>query len=73
MSDVVLIAIIAAIPGLAATLLSWKNGARIEQVHKATNSMKDELVASVRKQSRQKGRTDGIREQKNLVARAKRK
>jgi hypothetical protein len=34
------------------------NGMKIETVHKATNSMKDELVSAVRKESFQAGQID---------------
>jgi hypothetical protein len=30
---------------------SWRNGRKIEEVHKATNSMKDALVESTKKES----------------------
>jgi hypothetical protein len=30
---------------------SWKNGRKIAEVHEQTNSLKDELVASTRKES----------------------
>lgn len=39
--------IITAIAAVGAFLNSWRNSRKIEIVHKATNSMKDELVAAV--------------------------
>lgn len=53
--------------GLAATssaALSWRNSLKIEQVHKATNSMKDELVSEVRKASLAEGLQQGRDEAK---------
>jgi hypothetical protein len=66
MTDVVLVAIIAAIPSTIAAVLSWKNIAKTEQVHKATNSMKDELVAATKSASFQAGRTAGVRDRKAI-------
>lgn len=43
-------------------LLSWFNGKKIEQVHKATNSMKDELVKTTQVAGEYKGRADERRE-----------
>lgn len=58
-SDAILIAIIAATPGtiagLASLVASLRNAKKIEQVHLATNSMKDELVAVTKKASKDEG------------------
>lgn len=47
-----LITSFAAVGGL---IISWLNRRKIETVHKATNSMKDELVALTAKSSFQEG------------------
>ncbi len=50
MSDPVLIAIVVSIPGTIASIatlfVAMINGRKVEEVHKATNSMKDALVAA---------------------------
>jgi hypothetical protein len=38
---------------------SWRNGRKIEEVHRATNSMKDALVASTAKESYAAGLKEG--------------
>ena len=52
MSDVVLTALIVTagptLLGIFNTLMLSKNSKRIEEVHKATNSMKDELVQTTK-------------------------
>ncbi len=37
-----------ALAAVIAAILSWRNSRKIKEVHDATNSMKDELVAEVR-------------------------
>jgi len=66
--------IIAAIAALPPTLLAWaamrssnRNEAKVEDIHKATNSMKDALVES----ARANGRASGVKsEQDRSAARA---
>lgn len=52
MSDAVLVALIVSIPStivaFANIWLQFRNGRKVEEIHKATNSMKDELVAATR-------------------------
>lgn len=54
--------IITSIAALTAAVSSWRNSRKIEQVHKATNSMKDELVREVRIASLAEGRKQGREE-----------
>lgn len=54
--------IITALAALGSVVMGWWNNRKIEQVHKATNSMKDELVASVRDASLAKGLKQGREE-----------
>ena len=49
------------IAACGAILIGWWNAAKIEEVHKATNSMKDELVAATAKSSK----AEGIKEEKD--------
>jgi hypothetical protein len=45
---------------LALTFLqSWRNGRKIEEVHRATNSMKDALVLTTEKESYARGLKQG--------------
>lgn len=57
-------ALITAVAGLCGTvgtfLISWRTSQKVEVVHKATNSMKDELVAAVGKQQRSEGVIEGV-------------
>lgn len=50
MADNLLIAIISVLPAtiasIASLIIAFKNTGKIEEVHKATNSMKDALVAA---------------------------
>lgn len=52
MSDLVIVALITAVPptiaSVAALIVSIMNGRKVEAVHKATNSMKDALVAAAK-------------------------
>lgn len=50
---------ITALAAAAAVALTWRNSRKIEQVHKATNSMKDELVTEVRNASLAEGIKQG--------------
>jgi hypothetical protein len=43
--------LLTAIAALVAALASLRNGRKIDEVHKATNSMKDELVAVTQKEA----------------------
>jgi len=60
--------LIAALSGLAVGIgglvISIRNRRSIEQVHKATNSMKDELVAEVREAALAQGLKQGRAERK---------
>jgi len=71
-SDSVITAFIASIAptlGSIATLyVSIKNGTKVDEVHKATNSMKDALVATTRSDALQEGRTAGLAEARNANA-----
>lgn len=50
-----LTALLAAFTSLISVLISLRNGRKIEQVHLATNSMKDELVKTVGEAEHAKG------------------
>ncbi len=54
--------VITAIAAVAAVMVSIYNAFRIQQVHKATNSMKDELVAVTRKDALAEGLKQGREE-----------
>ena len=62
MSDPVLLAIIASVPptlaSIAALVVSLRNGRKVEEVHKATNSMKDALVAAAKLEGHAQGVAD---------------
>ena len=47
------------IAACGAILIGWWNARKIEEVHKATNSMKDELVAATAKSSKAEGLKEG--------------
>lgn len=68
MSDPVILALIAAVSSMIASItaavVAILTNRKVEMVHKATNSMKDELVAVTRSDALQTGRTEGIAEQK---------
>ncbi len=51
--------VITAVASVGAVLVSLYNAVRIQQVHKATNSMKDELVAVTRKDALAEGLKQG--------------
>ena len=72
---VIIVAVIAAFPptiaSVAAVLISLNTQAKVEQVHLATNSMKDALVAATRKESLQEGREQGAVEEKARAKEAK--
>ncbi len=59
MSDLVLVALIMAIPptlaSLASVVMAWKTGKKVEEVHKATNGMKDALIASATREGHAAG------------------
>lgn len=48
MSDVILVAIIAAIPGTLAAILGIRNGKKLEEVHLSIDGRMDELVIASR-------------------------
>lgn len=62
MSDQLLVAMIGALPAtiasVAALLVSMRNGRKVEEVRKATNHMKDELVAITDKEAHARGVKD---------------
>ncbi len=64
MSDPVIVSLIASIPptlaAVAALIVSMRNGRKVEEVHKATNSMKDALVAAALIQ----GHAEGVKEER---------
>lgn len=64
----------AAIPptvaSLAALIIALVNRGKIEQIHKATNSMKDQLVEATRAEAMQVGREAGIKEASSTTRRA---
>lgn len=55
-------ALLASLTSAAALVVSVRNGRKIEQVHVATNSMKDELVAVTRKDALAEGLKEGREE-----------
>lgn len=68
LSDVVLVAIVAAVPptivSLCGLILGVINRNKIELIHKATNSMKDALVEVTRSDALQEGHTAGVKDEK---------
>jgi hypothetical protein len=64
LSDTVLVAVLATIPptllGAAALVVALKTTKKVEQVHKATNSLTDRLVASTRVEAH----AAGVKEEK---------
>lgn len=68
MSDAVLVALIAAVPptvvSVVAVVVAMINTRKIEIIHKATNSMKDELVKVTQSDSFQKGHAAGVADEK---------
>jgi hypothetical protein len=58
--------LITAIALAANVYQSWRNGQGIERVHKATNSMKDQLIASTDKESFARGVKAGETSSMNL-------
>ena len=58
--------LITALAAVGAFVLSWHNSRKIEIVHRATNSMKDQLVAEVRKAEH----AQGMKDEKDNVAAA---
>ena len=64
MSDPIILALIAGIPptlaSLSALIISLRNGKKVDEVHKATNSMKDALV----KAALIEGHAAGVAEEK---------
>lgn len=68
MSDPVLVALIAGIPpaliALATLVVSLRNSQKVEEVHKATNSMKDALVIATEKEALARGIKQGAEDEK---------
>jgi hypothetical protein len=50
--------LLTALAAVGSCILSWRNSRKIEQVHKATNSMHDQIVAVTATSSRAQGRKD---------------
>lgn len=69
LSDTVLVAIIASVPTLIASLatlfVAIKTARKVEVVHLATNSMKDALVTTTKSDAFQKGHTAGVADEKS--------
>lgn len=67
-SDAVLIALIAGVPptltAAGALVVSMHTQEKVEEVHKATNSMKDALVASTRSEALMEGHAEGVKDEK---------
>jgi len=57
--------ILTALAAVGGLIISWSNSRKIEEVHKATNSMKDELVAVTKSDAFQTGITEGRALQKS--------
>ncbi len=51
--------IITAMAALGAVILSWRNSRKIDQVHVATNSMKDALVTATGNAAHAAGKEEG--------------
>ncbi len=71
----ILVALIASIPS---TIVALRTSAKVEAVadkvevvHKATNSLKDELVAVTRSDALQEGHTAGVKDEKSAQKKAK--
>ena len=62
----------ATIAAIGALIVSLRNGIKVEEVHKATNSMKDALVAVTRSDALQEGHAAGVAEVKAAEAGARR-
>lgn len=56
--------LLVAFASLGGLFISWKNNKAIEVIHHATNGMKDELVAEVRKAAKAEGTADGIAQER---------
>lgn len=68
LSDTALLAIVAAVPptllALATLVVSLRNSKKVEEVHKATNSMKDALVLTTEKEALARGIKKGAEDEK---------
>ena len=60
MNDIapIILSLATLITSIGSVLMSWRNSKKIEVVHLATNSMKDQLVSEVRTASLLKGAAD---------------
>lgn len=56
--------VIAAVSALVAAYFTFKTRSAVEQVHVATNSMKDELVRATAKQNRAEGVLQGVAQER---------
>lgn len=55
---------VAALVGVGNLVITWITRKRVEKVLEATNGMKHELVAEVRKAALLKGHADGVADEK---------
>lgn len=65
MTDVVLVAIIAAIPGTIAALLTVIGNRKVDSIHVQVNSRMDQLLASVGRENQASGRAAGVEEERS--------
>lgn len=68
LTETAAVAAIAAVPGtiaaLATLIVSLRNGRKVEEVHRATNSMKDALVLLTEIEAHARGRAQGVVEER---------
>jgi len=67
----IIVALATLVSSVGALLVGWRNSRKIEQVHRATNSMKDELVLSTALAARAEGNLAGRRELKGEQSRSR--
>lgn len=67
-SDAVVIAVITGLPptiaAVASLVVSIRNGKKVDEIHKTTNSMSDKLLAVTRSDALQEGHTAGVADEK---------
>lgn len=72
MNDLVIVALVAAIPptmlALATLITSLRIGRKVEEVHHATNGMKDALMKVTRSDALQEGHSAGVADEKAAAA-----
>lgn len=84
LSDVVIVALITTTPptilSAASFITAWRGSTKVEavavqveEVHKATNSMKDELVRATKSAALLKGHADGVKDEKVRSAEERKK